>query len=383
MFAQANSEHCRHKIFNARWIIDGTARAETLFAMIRYTHERNPAGVLSAYQDNAAVIEGSAGRALLPRPALGHLSREPRADRHRDQGRDAQPSHRHLALPGGRHRLGRGDPRRGRHRPRRQAQGGADGLLGLEPAHSGLRASLGARLRQARRASPRRSRSCSKVRSARPRSTTSSAGPAICGYFRTFEQPAAGDPPRARARLSQADHDRRRPGQRAPLPGAQGRGARGRQARGARRSGDAHRPRRRGGLLGGQRRLRCGAGFCLRAARQPRDPAARAGSDRSLLGARRPQPHHPHPRRRRRWALQRGAGGGRAQRARRAHRSAHHPERRARHVAAGAVVQRGAGALRARDRGEGAGRIQRHRGARALPVRRHRRDRRLRAAAGA
>ena len=77
MFAQANSEHCRHKIFNARWIIDGDARADTLFGMIRYTHERNPAGVLSAYQDNAAVIEGASRRALLPRPAVGHLSREP------------------------------------------------------------------------------------------------------------------------------------------------------------------------------------------------------------------------------------------------------------------------------------------------------------------
>ncbi|HYC10620.1 MAG TPA: hypothetical protein VEC10_13350, partial [Steroidobacteraceae bacterium] len=49
MFAQANSEHCRHKIFNARWIIDGQPREESLFAMIRHTHERNPAGVLSAY----------------------------------------------------------------------------------------------------------------------------------------------------------------------------------------------------------------------------------------------------------------------------------------------------------------------------------------------
>src|SRR6266853_2027153 len=59
MFAQANSEHCRHKIFNARWVIDGQAREESLFAMIRYTHARNPAGVLSAYRDNAAVIAGT------------------------------------------------------------------------------------------------------------------------------------------------------------------------------------------------------------------------------------------------------------------------------------------------------------------------------------
>ncbi|HMC03447.1 MAG TPA: phosphoribosylformylglycinamidine synthase, partial [Cellulomonadaceae bacterium] len=56
MFAQANSEHCRHKIFNARWIIDGAARAESLFALIRATHAAAPAGTLVAYADNAAVL---------------------------------------------------------------------------------------------------------------------------------------------------------------------------------------------------------------------------------------------------------------------------------------------------------------------------------------
>ncbi len=58
MFAQANSEHCRHKIFNAQWIIDGERQRKSLFAMIRNTHERNSKGVLSAYRDNAAVLEG-------------------------------------------------------------------------------------------------------------------------------------------------------------------------------------------------------------------------------------------------------------------------------------------------------------------------------------
>jgi phosphoribosylformylglycinamidine synthase len=62
MFAQANSEHCRHKIFNADWIVDGERSAKSLFGMIRNTHERNPRGVLSAYRDNAAVIEGWHGR---------------------------------------------------------------------------------------------------------------------------------------------------------------------------------------------------------------------------------------------------------------------------------------------------------------------------------
>ena len=59
MFAQANSEHCRHKIFNAAWVVDGKAAPQTLFGMIRNTHRAiNGAGVLSAYSDNAAVIEG-------------------------------------------------------------------------------------------------------------------------------------------------------------------------------------------------------------------------------------------------------------------------------------------------------------------------------------
>lgn len=59
MFAQANSEHCRHKIFNADWEIDGKSVSRSLFAMIRNTHAHiNGEGVLSAYSDNAAVIEG-------------------------------------------------------------------------------------------------------------------------------------------------------------------------------------------------------------------------------------------------------------------------------------------------------------------------------------
>lgn len=59
MFAQANSEHCRHKIFNADWIIDGVAQPKTLFKMIKNTFEQTPDYVLSAYKDNAAVMEGS------------------------------------------------------------------------------------------------------------------------------------------------------------------------------------------------------------------------------------------------------------------------------------------------------------------------------------
>jgi len=63
MFAQANSEHCRHKIFNASWTIDGEEQDYSLFKMIRNTFDKGGEGVLSAYEDNASVIEGSyAGR---------------------------------------------------------------------------------------------------------------------------------------------------------------------------------------------------------------------------------------------------------------------------------------------------------------------------------
>ena len=60
MFAQANSEHCRHKIFNASWIIDGDAQEKSLFAMIRDTHAATPQHTIVAYSDNAAVMEGGA-----------------------------------------------------------------------------------------------------------------------------------------------------------------------------------------------------------------------------------------------------------------------------------------------------------------------------------
>ncbi len=58
MFAQANSEHCRHKIFNAEWFIDGNKQSKSLFQMIRNTHQLHPGHVLSAYHDNSAVIKG-------------------------------------------------------------------------------------------------------------------------------------------------------------------------------------------------------------------------------------------------------------------------------------------------------------------------------------
>ncbi|MAQ21455.1 MAG: phosphoribosylformylglycinamidine synthase, partial [Gammaproteobacteria bacterium] len=72
MFAQANSEHCRHKVFNASWLIDGEKAKKSLFQMIKNTHACSPDGVLSAYSDNAAVIEGSDAEWWVP-DAASHL----------------------------------------------------------------------------------------------------------------------------------------------------------------------------------------------------------------------------------------------------------------------------------------------------------------------
>ncbi|NIV74480.1 MAG: phosphoribosylformylglycinamidine synthase, partial [Gammaproteobacteria bacterium] len=74
MFAQANSEHCRHKIFNAAWVIDGEPQSQSLLDMIRATHRRHGAGTLVAYRDNAAVIEGPSSARFLRDPSTHEYS---------------------------------------------------------------------------------------------------------------------------------------------------------------------------------------------------------------------------------------------------------------------------------------------------------------------
>ncbi len=68
MFAQVNSEHCRHKIFNATWVIDGIKQPKSLFKMIKNTYEKAGEDVLSAYSDNAAVVKGPESDWFLPNP---------------------------------------------------------------------------------------------------------------------------------------------------------------------------------------------------------------------------------------------------------------------------------------------------------------------------
>jgi phosphoribosylformylglycinamidine synthase len=85
MFAQANSEHCRHKIFNASWTIDGedmllNGGPQSLFRMIRHTHAQTPEHTLSAYSDNAAVVEGYPARRFRPDPGSKVYRAEPEQD---------------------------------------------------------------------------------------------------------------------------------------------------------------------------------------------------------------------------------------------------------------------------------------------------------------
>ncbi|ATC66228.1 phosphoribosylformylglycinamidine synthase [Nibricoccus aquaticus] len=74
MFAQANSEHCRHKIFNATWEIDGSAKDKSLFQMIKNTYQLHSDGILSAYKDNAAVLAGTRGGRFYVDPKTGEYA---------------------------------------------------------------------------------------------------------------------------------------------------------------------------------------------------------------------------------------------------------------------------------------------------------------------
>ena len=192
MFAQANSEHCRHKIFNASWIIDGAPQEHSLFGMIRETEKANPQGTILAYSDNSAVMEGGDHAALLRAGRPLRLRRG--ADPHAHEGGDAQPPDGDLAVPGRGDRLRRRDPRRGRHRPRRQAQGGPVRLLGVEPAHPRRDAAVG----DATSASPDRIASALDIMLEGPIGAAAFNNefgrPNLAGYFRTFELEAGGLP---------------------------------------------------------------------------------------------------------------------------------------------------------------------------------------------
>ncbi len=256
-------------------------RTKSLFAMIRETHRAHPAGTVVAYSDNAAVMEGDDGCAL-PSARRRQVRRGARAHAHAHEGRDAQSSDRDRAVPGRCDRIGRRDPRRRRHRHRRQAEGGPRRLHRVEPAHSGSHACVGAGLRQAGshrvravdhdRRPDRRGVVQQRVRPAQP--------------HRLLPHVRAGGRGRG-ARLSQADHDRRRRRQHPRRPHAQARARRRRAVHPAWRARHADRHGRRRRIVDGDRREHRGPRLRLGAARQCGDRAARAGGDRPLLAARR------------------------------------------------------------------------------------------------
>jgi len=192
MFAQANSEHCRHKIFNADWVIDDEPQARSLFAMIRATHEHNPRRTISAYTDNGAVIEGAWTGRFFPDP-------ETRVwDYHRDE---ALPivmkveTHNHPTaispFPGA--ATGAGGEIRDEAATGRGAKPKA-GLTGFTTSH--LRLPDAPRPWETERGRPERFASALEIMLDGPigaaRFNNEYGRPGICGYFRTFEGEAEG-----------------------------------------------------------------------------------------------------------------------------------------------------------------------------------------------
>ena len=194
MFAQANSEHCRHKIFNADFVVDGVAQPSSLFAMIRNTHARSPAGVLSAYRDNAAVLEGVAGTRYFPDP-----------DTHVYGGHDEQidilikvETHNHptAIAPFAGAATGAGGEIRDEGATGLGAKPKA-GLVGYSV--SNLRIPGHEQPWEQSIGSPARIASALEIMLDGPIGAAAFNNefgrPNICGYFRTFEQHQPGDPP--------------------------------------------------------------------------------------------------------------------------------------------------------------------------------------------
>jgi phosphoribosylformylglycinamidine synthase len=194
MFAQANSEHCRHKIFNAQFVIDGAARAASLFAMIRHTTERAPAGVLSAYVDNAAVIAGTTASRWFPDPASGVYRRH-------EETLDILmkvETHNHPTaispLPGA--ATGAGGEIRDEGATGRGAKPKA-GLVGFSVSHLRIPGFL--QPWEHTLGTPARLATALQIMLEGPIGAAAFNNefgrPAICGYFRTLETTLPGDPP--------------------------------------------------------------------------------------------------------------------------------------------------------------------------------------------
>jgi phosphoribosylformylglycinamidine synthase len=193
MFAQANSEHCRHKIFNAGWIIDGQPQDKSLFAMIKNTRAVSPHGVLSAYRDNAAVIAGKLGVRYFPDPETLIYAgvREPidillKVETH---------NHPTAISPFAGAATGSGGEIRDEGATGLGAKPKA-GLTGFSVSH--LHIPGFERAWEGNFGRPERIAAALDIMLEGPIGAASFNNefgrPAICGYFRTFEQHVAGDP---------------------------------------------------------------------------------------------------------------------------------------------------------------------------------------------
>ena len=376
MFAQANSEHCRHKIFNADWVVDGAAAPRSLFASIRHTRDRSPQGVLSAYSDNAAVLAGSQGARFFPEGS-GHAygwHEEPvdiliKVETH---------NHPTAISPFAGAATGSGGEIRDEGATGRGAKPKA-GLVGFTV--SNLRIPGFEQPWETDHGRPARIASALEIMQDGPIGAAAFNNefgrPGILGYFRSFEQRLAADP----AGVVRGYHK--------PIMIAGGLGN-VRRMHVEKQAVPAGAPLV---LLGGPAMLiglgggaasSQGSGTASEqldfASVQRGNPEMQRRAQQVIdacwaMGERQPDPDDP--RRRRRRPVERGAGSGGGRQRRRAHRACRGAERRARHVAARDLVQRGAGALRAGARARAARRLHRPVPPRALSLRGHRaRDRR-------
>ncbi len=344
MFAQINSEHCRHKIFNGDFTIDGEAQARTLFEMIKVTYAATPEGVLSAYKDNAAVIAGNVAARMF-------------ADSEHRYALHTEPVHILMKVETHNHPTGIS--------PHPGAATGAGGEIRDEAATGrGARPKAGlcgftvSNLRIPGFEQPWET-DLGKPANMASALTIMLDGPIGARRLQQRIRPSQsqrlfphlrGAPAgRQPARLPQAGDDRRRLRQHPRRPCTESGGAGRGQAGGAGRSGHADRPgRRRGDVEHGHRQQLQPTWTSLSvAACQPGTGAALPGSGRRLLGPGRSQSDPVDSRCRGGWHLQCTAGTDSRRRPRRHHPPARHPLRRSLAVADGDLVQRGAGALRA------------------------------------
>ena len=270
-------------------VVDGQPQPQSLFQMIQRSTEASPGGVLSAYRDNAAVIEGHAGGRFFPDPQTGVY------------GAQAGPTHIVMKVETHNHptaispfpgaATGSGGEIRDEGATGRGARPKA-GLTGFSV--SNLRLPGAGRPWEKDHGKPDRIASALEIMIEAPLGgaafNNEFGRPNLAGYFRTFEMEIGA--PRAagrRLRLPQADHGRGWLGHTRPEHATKPTSA-GRGHHRARRSGDAHRSRRRRRVVGVLGLVARGSRFRVGAARQRRDAAALPGGDRSLHCARRRNP---------------------------------------------------------------------------------------------